>query len=122
MLYSFFVVPLILMSLKLVMEIKISEAYKALAQLELASKSKSLKMSTIKDEIETSKDELIEDIQDFNSGIVSILKLLENGNKTVTKESLVKIRASAMDIETTFSNLVEEIDTFFQNTDLYQDK
>ena len=103
------------------MDIKISEAYKALAQLELASKKKSLKMSTIKDEIETSEDELVEDIQIFNNEILAMLKLLESGKKVETKESLVKMRASAMDIETTFSNLVEEIDTFFQNTDLYEE-
>jgi hypothetical protein len=103
------------------MDIKISDAYKALAQLELASKNKSLKMSIIKDEMETAEDELIEDIKSFNNEIIAMLKLLECGKKVETKESLVKLRASAMDIETTFSNLVEEIDTFFQNTDLYEE-
>ncbi|MFG1487212.1 hypothetical protein [Halobacteriovorax sp. RZ-2] len=103
------------------MEINIKNAYKVLAQLELLSKVKSLKMSAIEDEIETSKADLYEDINCFNDEIIQLLNLLDRGKSVETIEPLIRMRANALDIVTHFSNLVEEIDTFVQNTDLYDE-
>jgi hypothetical protein len=103
------------------MEIKISQAYKALAQLDLAAKKKSLKASSLKEEIKTSRDELINDLSSFDKEVTSLLEFVESGEYERTLESFINIRAKAMDVSTIFSNLVEQMDTFIQNTDLYGD-
>lgn len=104
------------------MDIKLSQAYKLLAQLEMAAKSKSLNMESIKEEMETASNEFIDDIKTFNDEVETLSRLVKNNKHQNTKAQLVHLRGYAMNISSIMNNLVDEIDTFFQGSDLYRNE
>lgn len=103
------------------MNINLSEAYKILAQLEVASQKKSLDTKNISDEINTVDQELLDDICIFNEEIKALDGLVKNNKQSQTKAQLIHLRGYAMNISSTINNFIDEIDTFFQNTDLYEE-
>lgn len=103
------------------MNIQLSKAYRLLRELDASSNHKSLNDESIIEEIETADDEVCSDISDFNSKLKSIQSLVDSSDFSATAEDLIMLRLYAMNISSVMNNLVEEIDSFIQKTDLYND-
>ena len=103
------------------MDIKLSHAYKLLAQLEMATQNKCLNMDSITKEIKTADSEFLDDIKTFNEEVAALDSLVKNNMQHDTKAQLVHLRGYAMNISSIMNNLVDDIDNFFQNTDLYEE-
>jgi hypothetical protein len=103
------------------MDIKLSDAYRIIAQLEMVAHKKCLDLQSISEEIKTADAEFIDDIKSFNQEVSALDSLVKNNMHKDSKAQLVHLRSYAMNINSIMNNLIDEIDTFFQNTDLYED-